>query len=179
MGITRERFRELILVRLGETTLKGRTREKFEAILIRNMRSALKSGGIEARIERGFGRIFVYSGREAVPLLRRVFGIWSLSPAVEVEYSTLEELLSISEEVFREAVRGKIFAVRARRVGVSAFTSRDIEREVGSRLLRYSAGVDLEKPEVTAYIEVRGRRAYLYTEVVRAYGGLPVGSEGR
>ncbi|MEM2246104.1 MAG: tRNA uracil 4-sulfurtransferase ThiI [Thermofilum sp.] len=179
MGITRERFRELILVRLGEITLKGRTREKFEAILIRNMRSALKSGGIEARVERGFGRIFVYSGREAVPLLRRVFGIWSLSPAVEVEYSTLEELLSISEEVFREAVRGKTFAVRARRIGVSAFTSRDIEREVGSRLLRYSAGVDLEKPEVTAYIEVRGRRAYLYTEVVQAYGGLPVGSEGR
>lgn len=179
MGIARERFRELILVRLGEITLKGKTRERFEAILIRNMRSALRAGGIEARIERGYGRVFVYSGREAIPLLRRVFGIWSLSPAVEVEYSTLDELLCISEEVFREAVRGKTFAVRARRVEVDAFTSRDLEREVGSRLLRYSAGVDLERPEVTVYVEVRGKRAYLYTEVVQAYGGLPVGSEGR
>lgn len=171
--------RDVVLVRLGEITLKGRNREKFEALLVRNIRDAVKSSGASASIVKSYGRFYVYSGREVIPFLRRVFGVWSLSPAVEVEYSDLESLLTSIEEFFREAVRGKTFAVRARRVGVEEFTSMDLERAVGARLLQYSAGVNLRKPDVTVHVEVRGKRAYLYTEVIPAYGGLPVGSEGR
>ena len=168
------RFKELILIRLGEVTLKGRNREKFERILAKNIEDALRASGFSGRIVREHGRFFVYSRREAVQVLRRVFGVWSLSPAIEVEYSSLDDLLQKSEEYFRDAVKGKLFAVRARRVGVHGFTSRDIERELGSRLLQYASGVDLDNPEITAYVEVRGRRAYLYTDIVPAYGGLPL-----
>jgi len=174
-----EQAREVILVRLGEVTLKGRSRDKFEKILLRNIREALKAEDISAPVVRGYGRIYVYAGRKALEPLRRVFGIWSLSPALEVSFKTLDELLEVAESFFKTAVAGKKFAVRARRVGAEGFTSIDLAKLLGAKLLPYSSGVDLGRPEVTVYVEVRGSKAYLYTEVIPAYGGLPVGTEGR
>lgn len=177
--MVRGQAREVILVRLGEVTLKGRTRGRFERVLLRNIREALRAEGISAYVVREYGRIYVYAGREALEPLRRVFGIWSLSPALEVRYETLEALLDAAKSFFKTAVAGKRFAVRARRVGAEGFTSIDLERLLGARLLPYSSGVDLSNPEVTAHVEVRGNRAYLYTEVIPAHGGLPVGTEGK
>ncbi|MEM1869866.1 MAG: tRNA uracil 4-sulfurtransferase ThiI [Thermofilaceae archaeon] len=172
----------VLLLRLGEITIKGpRTRRRFEKLLQRNIKEALHSAGIEYTERREGGRIFIYCQNEdkALEILRRVFGIKSLSKAVEIEFTDLNDLVAKAEEVFREKVKGKRFAVRARRVGSHSFTSLDVEKALGAALLGYGAGVDLENPNVTVYVEVRGQRAYLYTDVVRAYGGLPIGSEGR
>ncbi|MEZ0345468.1 MAG: tRNA uracil 4-sulfurtransferase ThiI [Infirmifilum sp.] len=173
-------FKNLVLVRLGELTIKGvETRKKFERILLRNIEDALRAAGIEAEVKKGYGRIYVYGSSESISILRRVFGIKSLSPAVEYEFKSLEDLLEKAEEYFRDKVRGKKFAVRARRSGVHTFTSMDINRLLGERLLKYALKVDLENPEVNAFVEVRENKAYLFTEVIKAYGGLPIGSEGR
>ena len=172
----------VLLLRLGEITIKGtRTRRRFEGLLLRNIGDALSSVGVSFTLRREGGRVFVYASDEgrALDVLRRVFGIKSISSTKEIEFSALEDLVEKAEVYFADLVKGKSFAVRARRVGTHAFTSLDIERLVGAALLKYAARVDLESPEVTAYIEVRGNRAYFYTDVVRAYGGLPIGSEGK
>ena len=170
----------MILVRLGEITVKSRrVRERFVRILLRNIGDALKSSGFRYKLRRERGRIFIYTDVAAVEPLRRVFGIKSLSVAEEVEFNGLRDLVEKAKEFFAEKVKGKRFAVRARRVGQHDFTSLDVERELGAALLEYAKGVDLESPEVTTYVEVRGSRAYLYTEVVRGYGGLPIGVEGK
>lgn len=172
----------VLLVRLGEITIKGsRTRRRFEKLLQRNLSEALRSASIDYTERQEGGRVFIYCSDEdkALSTLRRVFGIKSLSKAVEVEFSNLNDLIIKAEMIFAEAVKGKKFAVRARRVGSHGFTSLDVERVLGAALLKYGARVDLENPDVTAYIEVRGRKAYFYTDIVKAYGGLPIGSEGR
>ncbi len=173
----------VLLLRLGELTIKShRTRRRFESLLVRNLRNALAAEGLGgSRVRLEGGRVFVYAPDEerALEVLRRVFGVKSLSRAVEVEFEDLGDLVAKAESYFAERVRGRRFAVRARRVGSHGFTSKDVERELGAALLKHAAGVDLENPEVTAYVEVRGRRAYLFTDIVKAYGGLPVGSEGR
>jgi len=69
--------------------------------------------------------------------------------------------------------------VRVKRSGQHKFTSLDVARKVGELLKPYSAGVDLENPEVTVELEVRGSVAYLYTRTIRGPGGLPVGVEGK
>ncbi len=172
--------RDVIIVRLGELTVKGRaTRLRFEKLLLKNMRDALESGGFKYDIRREWGRFYVYAPGEAISYLRRVFGIKSLSPATEVEFTDLEDLVKKGEAFFSGVVGGKSFAVRARRSGMHSFTSLDVERVLGERLLKYADKVDLENPEVTVYVEIRGRRAYFYTDVVAAYGGLPIGSEGK
>ena len=176
-------FSVVVVVRMGEITIKGRrTRERFEHLLLRNMQDSLRSSGLRRyRIRRERGRFFVYADDEveAVTALRRVFGIKSLSIADEIIFTDLEELVEKAENFFAEKVKGRSFAVRARRSGQHPFTSIDVERKLGEALLKYGSRVDLENPEVTAYVEVRGAHAYLYTDVVKAYGGLPIGSEGR
>jgi len=172
--------REVIVVRPGEYTVKSRgTRRWFDRLLARNLGEALRSEGYTGEVRREWGRLYVYAERDAVEALRRVFGVRSLSPALEVEYSGLEDLLVKAEKYFADKVAGRVFAVRARRSWAEGFTSLDVERLLGARLAGYARGVDLEEPEVTAYVEVRGRRAYFYTEVIPGYGGLPIGSEGR
>ena len=151
-------------------------------MLLRNVDDALRSNGITYRARLEGGRVFVYSDDEprAARILRRVFGVKSLSPAHEVEFESLGDLVEEASAYFSNTVRGRSFAVRVRRAGSHPFTSLDVERELGARLLQAGgARVDLENPEVTAHVEIRGRRAYLFTEVIGAYGGLPIGSEGR
>jgi thiamine biosynthesis protein ThiI len=172
--------RNVLIVRLGEITIKGeRSRDRFEKKLVANMKEALRLHGLQGEVRRGYGRIYVYSSSEAIEVLRRIFGITSISNAVEFEFETLEEIVETAYHMFCDKVKGKTFAVRARRTGSHTFTSMDVAREVGARLYPCSRGVDLENPELTVHVEIRGDKAYLFTDVVRAYGGLPVGTEGR
>lgn len=120
------------------------------------------------------------SAATAVRASARVFGVKSVSPAVEVAYRGLEELVEKAAEFFGDRVRGRVFRVRARRSGVEGFTSKDVERLLGRLLLERGArGVDLENPEYTAYVEVRGAGPTSSTPYTPAPGGFPWGVRSR
>jgi len=177
--------RELYLIRLsGEITTKApQTRIRFTKRLVRNLRDGLDRAGIEASIDRRWSRIYVDA---ASPLARevigRTFGIQSYSPVERRSWQSLDDVVSTGHELFREAVAGKRFAVRARRSGNRKqipFRSKDVERELGAALLAAADSVDLSHPEVTASIEIHERRAYYFLEKVLGPSGLPLGTEGR
>ncbi|RLE85078.1 MAG: tRNA 4-thiouridine(8) synthase ThiI [Thermoprotei archaeon] len=178
-------MKNVIILRLGEITIKSKkVRKMFENILLRNINRALASEGLTGyKIRKEGGRIFVYvseaENEKAINVLRRVFGITSLSHAYECYTKSLNEILQIGERLFKDKVKGKKFAVRARRVGAHDFTSLDVEKELGSTLLPYSEGVDLVNPDVTVFVEIRDDRAYFFDNIVRCYGGLPIGVEGK
>jgi Thiamine biosynthesis ATP pyrophosphatase len=174
----------VLIVRYGEITIKGlSTRSRMEKLLARNIVVGLRSMGIETRIKRGQGRLFVEIPddkiRESIDLISRVFGVKSVSPAKVYGFGNLNDLASIAVKEWSELVRGRTFAVRVRRVGNHPFTSIDVARVVGAALKPFSAGVDLERPGVELFMEIRGNNAYLFTEIVKGPGGLPLGSEGR
>jgi thiamine biosynthesis protein ThiI len=175
----------LVLLRLsGEVSTKAReTRWRFVSQLLRNVKDALRSHGVDYTLVRRHDRVFVElaDARGAQPLAR-VFGVQSVSIAVRGPGKTLGEIVERGAEVFGDAVRGKRFAVRARLIGKPedlGFHSRDIQVALGARLLERSAGVDLDAPEVSAQIEVHEGRAYYFTETLAGEGGLPLGTEGR
>jgi tRNA uracil 4-sulfurtransferase len=172
----------IILIRLGgELTIKSkRTRAQFIARLERNLGDALRAADISHRIERSWARFFVHAeSPAALSVVTRVFGISSVSPIDRVVPADLDSIAEAGLEVFGGKVRGKRFAVRARRSGAHEFASRDVEIRLGAVLGPLSAGVDLGNPEFTASVEVRGEQAYLFSERVPAVGGLPLGVEGR
>jgi thiamine biosynthesis protein ThiI len=176
---------QLVLLRFsGDITIKARaTRHQFVRRLIQNLRDAITAQGLPPRVRLSHNRIFVElpSGTSLAPLTR-VFGIQSLSPVVARSADDLDAVVRAGVELFGEAVRGKRFAVRARRVGDRSrirLKSTDIERELGSALLPASAGVDLGEPEVTAHVELMDGEAYFFPERLKANGGLPLGVEGR
>ncbi len=174
----------VVLLRLsGEVSTKARpTRRTFVVQLARNVRDALASEGIEGRVVRRHERILVESADARAPaLLARVFGVQSASSARGHAVASLDEVVALGEAHFREAVRGRRFAVRARSVGNPRlpFRGHDVEVALGARLLPTAAGVDLDHPEVTARIELYEGHAYLFDEAVPGVGGLPLGTGDR
>ena len=111
-------------------------------------------------------------------VLRRVFGIISYSPVTHSRILSFEDIIEKGYELFKDKVVGKKFAVRVKRTGNHSFRSIDIARSLGDKLYNLSAGVDLKNPEVEVFVEVRDKDVFFFDEVIEAYGGLPIGTEG-
>jgi thiamine biosynthesis protein ThiI len=182
----------LVVLRHGETFLKGANRGQFEATLRTNIARALHglAGPGEAReprIERGQGRFFVHVPSlqlpEALRRLRWVFGLSSFSPALTLPRD-LEGICEIALELAEGALERadpRTFRVSTQRADKTfPFTSMELNREVGAVVGReLELPVDLSKPELTVGLEIGPRTSFAYVERRKAAGGLPVGVSGR
>ncbi|MFO7895060.1 MAG: tRNA uracil 4-sulfurtransferase ThiI [Longimicrobiales bacterium] len=176
-----KRQEHLALVRFGgELFIKSkRTRAAFIRRLVRNLEDAVAGLSGDASVERGWDRLFVHADDASVyPTVARVFGVSSISRVEAVTPATVADILAAGE-AFIERVRGRTFAIRARRAGEHDFSSQDVQVELGNLLLDASAGVDLDAPEVEVFVEVRNERAYLFAEKMVGARGLPLGVEGK
>ena len=172
---------EVLIVRFSEIALKSpRIRRWMISRLRKNLEDALKAAGAPGRVEEKWERIYIWTEdvKKASEAAGRVFGVRSLSPAVAYEYMDLEDLIEKAATWAEERVRGRKFAVRARRDKDLPFTSMDIMVKLGERL-KPLGEVDLTSPQVTVNVEVRGRVVYLFSEVLEGPGGLPLGTQGR
>jgi tRNA uracil 4-sulfurtransferase len=176
----------LILVRYGELALKSApVRREFESSLRRNILDQFVREGITGRLRADHGHLYVEvdDGVRAVRLLRRVFGITSVSVVHEVPSdapSIRDRLLELADPRLSP---GSTFAVRARRTGGQhPFTSQELARDLGAAVLERfgdrNLRVDLERPTTELFVEVRGPRTYLSFDRVRGPGGLPLGVAG-
>ena len=170
-----------IIVRYGELALKAEpTRRRFEETLVKNIRLSLRGPRYALRKERG--RLFIDTiSKAAVKRLRWVPGIVSVSPAARTR-AEIDEIKLTAVKIAKSVVgMGETFAVRTTRVGEHKFSSTDVNREVGSAILNAvpKAKVDLSAPDHEIFVEVRGNDSYVFTEVLKGVGGLPVGTQGR
>jgi thiamine biosynthesis protein ThiI len=164
------------------STKRGRAFALFRGQLARNLRAAMRDAGLAHRLDTGRNRFFLTSEASAADPLSRVFGIQSFSPVEHRPWSTFDDLVHAGEELFTDAVRGRSFAVRVRRSrirGQVEWTSEQLERALGARLLPHARKVDLGHPEVTATIELDRGTAHLFCDVIPGAAGLPIGCEGR
>jgi len=171
----------LVLIRYGEIGLKSRyVRKKFEELLIADIKKALSYYGVEHRIRRTWGRIFVEVDdfERTIKPLENVFGIKSFSPVVEVK-ADLEGISRAAAE-YAEVGRNETFAVRARRTGNHDFTSQDIAIKAGKAVEDAThATVNLVKPDREIFIEVRDEMGFIFSRKIEGTGGLPYGSQGK
>lgn len=177
-----------VVVRFGgEMGVKGEwTRRAYEKLLMRNIKKALKHYGVSyEKLIRKRGRIYVKTenAEETAFRLTRVFGISSVSPAVE-DCSEMDEIVRVAVELADATLEdGSSFAVRCRRVGKHQYTSMDVSREVGEQVLKKlknrNLRVDLTNPQHTIGVEVREDYAYVFSETLHGVGGFPLGSQPR
>ena len=174
----------VLLVRFGELALKSRfVRRQLRDRLIANIQDLFAAESVECITEADEARVYVHVNdlETSLAILRRVFGVVSVSPATEVH----ADLDSLRKAVLLEASEsmsaGQSFALRPRRVGTHPFTSQDLARELGEdiRRARPNVRVNLKDPDVAIHIEVRHNRAFVFREILRGPGGLPLGSQGR
>jgi thiamine biosynthesis protein ThiI len=165
--------------------LKGRNRPFFLRRLRRNARAALRTHGIEGEVYSVRRRVYVETDRvdEAIEPLSRVFGLVSLSSVISVP----RDMDAIAAECVRQAHKAGVgptvsFRVQARRADKTfPHTSPEINRLAGEAIIAELNGrVDLSKTtDVTIGVEVAHEEALVYGNVIRAPGGLPLGTEGR
>ena len=179
----------VVIVRYGEIGTKSRqTRRWFENILMNNIREALVSEGIDfKKVEAKHGRVLVRTNkaREAVEVLQRVFGIVSLSPAMEVD-AEMERINRTALKLFRKKKRElnfekPRFRVTARRITKEfPLKSPEIQAKVGEYILENEESeVDLHDYEVEVGVELMEGKAYVYVDKIHAWGGLPIGTQGK
>ena len=168
----------------GEIWLKKLwTRKYYEKRLARNLKQTLKHYNVPYReLVRRHGRFYLKtsSAVEAADKLARVFGISSVSPAVETS-SKLEDVLEKSLFLAAKTLaKGNSFAVICKRVGDQEYSSSDIRKLLGQRVLdefgeKLGLRVDLGNPDVILGVEVRDKEAFVYSQTVEAVGGMPLG----
>ena len=169
-----------VIVRYGEISLKGRNRSLFEQKLRKDLAWFLRRGGhafSEIAVERG--RIYIRGTRD-VPDLKMVLGIVSYSPAEEIPRD-YELLKKEAARFFPEIKRRRDFRVSCQRIAKDfSPDSMGVEREIGT-LIEENTGtrVRLKDPDFELHIEIGHRHLYLFSEKIRGFGGMPVGSAGK
>jgi thiamine biosynthesis protein ThiI len=178
-----------IIIRFGGELWikKSWTRRLYERRLVRNIKNVLKDYEVPySEIVRRHGRLFLRtnSAAEATRRLARIFGVSSVSPSLETS-SKLEDIVDRTVFLAGHVLElGDSFAVRCRRVGDQSFSSADVCRVVGQRILdefgeKLGSKVDLGRPDVKFGVEVRSDEAFVYTDVIDGAGGMPLGTQSR
>lgn len=175
-----------VIVRFGgEIGIKGRwTRRAYEKMLSKNIKKVLRHYSIQYKeFIHKHGRIYVRTEnvRDTAHKTTRVFGVSSVSPAVETT-SDMNEIAKKAVELADKTLRsGNSFAVRCRRVGKHSYSSMEICKEIGEQILKNLKNrdlvVDLSDPQFTINIEVRDEDAYIFSESISGAGGFPLGSQ--
>lgn len=177
---------EVILIKLGEIVLKGLNKNRFEEILLRNIRRRLEElGEFEIRSAQSTVCITPKDGadmNEAVKRVSQVFGIVAFSRACETR-KEMDAILNAASEYLKddlEAVR--TFKVEARRSDKRfPLKSPEICAQVGENLLAKfpNLRVDVINPDYVVRVEVRDTSAFVHGNPLRGAGGIPVGTGGR
>jgi len=173
---------ELILVRYGEIALKSKeTRKRFENTLVSNINNAFIQKNILNKIYKDWGRIYIFTDQinQSINLLKKIFGITSISPVIQTTsnlYSISEKAINVSKKNLDE---NKSFALRVTRTGEHKYTSQDVAIKIGKEIVNVTkARVDLTNPDFELFIEIRNEKAFLFTEKIKGYGGMPIGTQG-
>lgn len=181
-------MKEILLVKYGEIILKGLNRSRFESILLKNMRDAIKNLG-DISVKKAQAVVYVEVEDQGIidivaERLSKVYGIVSITK-VSVAEKNMESIKEVAYEYCKDTLKPNIkFKVDAKR-GDKSFPLNSIEIaiDLGGYLHEKCEGliVDVHKPEVTVKVEVRDFGAYIYCleNRILGQGGMPIGTGGK
>ncbi len=172
-----------LLIHYHEIALKVRNRPLFVNQLVRNLKRATADLPVR-RVRKLTGRLLLEpSGEASMPAVldrvQQVFGVANCCPAVR---SPLD--LAQLQETVAQAIAGRTFQtfrVTARRADKTfPLTSQQINEAMGTFVLKhFPVRVDLKHPDLTIFIELLPKEAFVYLDKIPGLGGLPVGVAGR
>ena len=180
-------MQDIILVKLGEIILKGLNRRSFEQKLMANMRRKIAPYG-NLSVYCLQSTVYVEAKDEeadvgaAFEALKKVFGIITLTKAAACEKDK-DAITALAKEYLKEDLeKAASFKVESKRSDKSfPLTSIELSQYVGGELSEAfpDIKVEMHDPELTVFIEVRDKAAYVHSSPVKGAGGMPVGSNGK
>jgi thiamine biosynthesis protein ThiI len=154
--------------------------------LIDDLKFALRRENVDhSRVEKEAGRFVVFGTKQAdlaAAICRKVFGVAYAAQAVLLTNPKLDDIVQSTTEMAREQLSpGDSFAIRAHRSTSGLISRHSVEIEAGTAVLRAfkdrGVSVDLDRPDVTFYVDLVGSDAYLYSRKLRGPGGLPLSAQ--
>ena len=181
-------MKKVISVSLGEMALKGGNRKYFEDQLIKQIMNKTQDIRYD-KLYKEQGKIYIEAAEEKfeslMERLKNVFGLVYISPCIRVEkdMDQIKEacILNMNERL-EENPNIKTFKVDTNRADKKFFlNSPEISRKIGGLLLKEfdNLEVDVHNPEIYMYIDIKQTHAYIYSERLKAYGGMPIGTNGK
>ena len=182
----------IFIVRCGEVALKGQNKPYFERMLVERIRKRLKKieqPGMGIETVRNEGLIFVradkeYDKQQIIGEISKVFGVASISPALEAE-ENIEAIGAIAVEYMMNLIKEKgikTFKVDTKRADKNfPIKSPDISRTIGAIVLKGCKvlSVDVHNPDCELFVDVRRDVAYVFDKKISGFGGLPLGTNGK
>jgi thiamine biosynthesis protein ThiI len=182
-----QKMRKVLLIQYGEIALRGKNRRIHEGALMDTILKRIGSSDGYVLI-REQGRVLLENKNgdvdygAVVPPILKIPGIYGICEAVMTTDMSIENLREIGLAFMREHhAAGGSFKVLARRADKRyPLTSPEIGMEIGGYIHDNMAGltVDLSNPQITLRVELRNS-AYIFSDIKKGIGGLPVGSAGK
>ncbi len=177
---------KVLSMSLGEIVLKGKNRGQFMSKLLGQIKKAI-SDLDHGNVYHSMGKIYIDGYRDEKELIKRckhIFGIVYICPCIKVK-SDLKEIeeavVSFVGEKLKENPNFKTFKVHCKRAYKSyPMNSMDFNNKLGGAILKnFPLKVDVHNPDFYLYLDFKKENSYIYMEKIKAYGGLPRGTNGR
>lgn len=171
-----------VIVHYGEIAIKGKNRSLFEKKLVNNIKQNLTNIDYDS-INRIYGRIIIELNKKQdiekiKDKLKKIPGIYHFSFA----YSTALDIKEIKDKLLKIAkdYTNNTFSIRAKRSNKGfKYNSQELNEILGELLVKkLKLKVNLDNPEITFFIEITEKLAFILTEKIKGLAGLPVGVSG-
>ena len=168
----------------GELSLKGKNRGQFERMLRNRIHKSLN--GFNHELVDDLSKLYVILDNndmdEVVEKLKKIFGVVGLNPSARVNREDEEikaKVLEFANYAYQQGARTFKIGVNRSNKGFEK-KSMDYARELGAHVLINSPfeKVQMKDPDVQINVDIR-KDVYVYTERIKTYGGLPIGSTGK
>ena len=180
-------MKEIILCKYGEIALKGLNKSSFESTLVKNVKRRLRRFG-KFDYWRSQSTLYISPLEESIDMdevleaVGKIFGIVKMYKALEVE-KTMEAILGDTLDYLADALEdAQTFKVEAKRADKKfPHKSPEICAELGHVILEKfpHLSVDVHEPDVTVFVEIREKHAFVNAMKFAGAGGLPIGTSGR
>ena len=172
----------IIMVRYGELSTKGKNKSDFIRLLGKNVRHALKrfqTLSYEIRHD----HLYIHlNGTEYETVARRlkdVSGIFSFSPVYRIK-NEIEKISECALEIARDEKKTTFKVISKRADKNFPVHSTDINKIVATVILKNTDyRVDVHDPELRISITVREDFTYIYAHSEPGAGGYPLGIGGK
>ena len=168
----------------GELSLKGKNRGQFERMLRNRIHKSLN--GYNHQLVDDLSKLYVKVDNndvdEVIEKLKKIFGVVGLNPSARIGSEDEEikaKVLEVANYAYEQGARTFKIAVNRSNKGFEK-KSMDYARELGAHVLINSSfeKVQMKDPDVQINVDIR-KNVYVYTERIKTYGGLPIGSTGK
>jgi len=187
-------LKKMYIIHYGELALKGENRRFFEKKLVKNIESKLKVLG-DIKVQKKYGKFILDFGRfgevsegflgDEDLFFEKIDAVLSSTPGIS--YFAKAEKVGLDMEVIQDGICKMIpenistFKIETKRTNKSfPLKSLEVNQKLGGFVLEsFGWKVKLKNPELTIYVNIAEKEAYVYLQKIRGMWGLPLGSSWR